>query len=133
MVVSFLGGSACSSIVCSHGAKCLIDSNDLPRCYCPDQCDEYDRTISVEGRVCGSDNETYQTLCDLQKRSCQRQETLNVVHVGECRTFDFFSFLLSISKRKSFRLKIVNHIRLVQRHINRFVPVIYKNIQMNVK
>jgi len=83
-LTSKTGGSACSSIVCSHGAKCLIDSNDLPRCYCPDHCDEYDRTIFVEGRVCGTDNETYQTLCDLQKRACQRQETLNVVHVGEC-------------------------------------------------
>lgn len=101
MIVSFLGGSACSSIVCSHGAKCLIDSNDLPRCYCPDHCDEYDRTILVEGRVCGTDNETYQTLCDLQKRACQRQETLNVVHVGECRTFDSFLFIfLSINIKK---------------------------------
>ena len=82
-----LGGSACSSIVCSHGAKCLIDSNDLARCYCPEQCHDYARTISIEGRVCGSDNETYQSLCDLQKKACQRQENLNVAHAGDCRTF----------------------------------------------
>ncbi len=81
----YLVDLACSSIICSHGSKCLIDDNSLPRCYCPDNCREYVRTISSEGRICGSDNQTYETLCDLYKKACQIRQNLTVAYIGECR------------------------------------------------
>jgi hypothetical protein len=80
----YLVDSSCSSIICSHGSKCLIDENGLPRCYCPDDCNEYVHRISSEGPICGTDNQTYATICQLNKRACQIQQTLSIAHVGEC-------------------------------------------------
>ena len=73
----------CSSVICSHGAKCVISDNSLPRCYCPSNCDEY---ISSDGPICGSDNRTYRSICELNKRACEIQENLISIHLGECRT-----------------------------------------------
>jgi hypothetical protein len=57
----------------------------LPRCYCPDNCNEYVRTISSEGHICGTDNQTYETLCELNKKACQTQKNLTIAYVGDCR------------------------------------------------
>ncbi|CAF4139116.1 unnamed protein product [Rotaria magnacalcarata] len=80
--------SACSSIICSHESKCRIDDNGLPRCFCPDNCDEYARTMPSHGYVCGSDNKTYESLCELNKKACQMQENLTPTHIGECHDCD---------------------------------------------
>jgi hypothetical protein len=85
----------CSSIICSHGAKCVISDNSLPRCYCPSNCDEY---ISSDGPVCGSDNRTYRSICELNKRACEIQENLISVHLGECRICQDLSCTLSDKK-----------------------------------
>ncbi|CAF3381609.1 unnamed protein product [Rotaria socialis] len=76
--------SVCSSIICSHGSKCRIDDNGLPRCFCPDNCDEYARTMPSHGYICGSDNKTYESLCELNKKACQIQENLVLSYIGEC-------------------------------------------------
>ncbi len=76
----------CSSIICSHGAKCIMNDHGLPRCSCPNNCDEYIRTKSSNGPVCGNDNHTYETICELNKKACERQENVYVVHLGKCRT-----------------------------------------------
>jgi hypothetical protein len=75
----------CSSTSCSHGGKCVINDNGLVRCYCPTNCDEYVRTISSDGPVCGSDHQTYQTICELNKKACEIQQNINLSHLGKCR------------------------------------------------
>ncbi|CAF4244959.1 unnamed protein product [Rotaria sp. Silwood2] len=61
------------------------NDNGLSRCYCPDNCNEYVHTIPSEGYVCGSDNQTYESLCELNKKACQTQQNLSVAHIGECQ------------------------------------------------
>ena len=85
----YLVDSTCSSIICSHGSKCLIDGNGLARCYCPDNCNEYNDRISSVERLCGSDNQTYETICELNKRACQTQQNLTVAYQGPCRMLIF--------------------------------------------
>lgn len=75
---------------CSHGAKCRINDNNLPQCYCPKDCNEYIRKIASNGSVCGNDHRTYETICDLNKRACERQQNLSVLHLGKCRMFIYF-------------------------------------------
>lgn len=100
----YLVDSACSSIICSHGSKCLIDGNGLPRCYCPDNCNEYNDRISSEERLCGSDNQTYETMCELNKRACQTQQNLTVVYQGSCRMLIF-----SLLKKKLLHLDLLEN------------------------
>ncbi|CAF3750071.1 unnamed protein product [Adineta steineri] len=73
-------------MVCSHGSKCKTDANGLSKCCCPDNCNEYKRTTSSsEGPVCGTDNRTYKTICELNKEACQTQQNLNVSYIGACQ------------------------------------------------
>ena len=81
---TYLGDSTCSSIICSHGLKCRIDENGSPRCYCPDNCNEYVHRISSEGPVCGTDNRTYENVCELNKGACRTGDNLTVAYIGEC-------------------------------------------------
>lgn len=67
----------------------MINENSLPVCYCPSNCNEYVYTISSDGPVCGSDGQTYNTLCELNKKSCEIQKHLYVTHVGKCRKWNF--------------------------------------------
>jgi hypothetical protein len=81
----------CSSIICSHGAKCRINDSGLSQCHCPNNCDEYIRTIASNGPVCGSDHHTYETICELNRKACELQKNISLVHLGKCRMFIFFS------------------------------------------
>ncbi len=85
----------CSSTICSHGAKCKIIDNGLARCYCPNNCDEYIRKISSDGPICGSDHRTYETICELNKRTCDIQQNLYVVHLGKCRMLIIFQEIVN--------------------------------------
>ncbi|CAF0927203.1 unnamed protein product [Rotaria sordida] len=88
----------CLSINCSYGSKCLISDNGFPICYCPSNCNEYIRTISFNGSVCGSDHQTYETICELNKRSCEIQENLYIAHLGKCQHCQNSSCILNHKK-----------------------------------
>ncbi|CAF2581690.1 unnamed protein product [Rotaria sp. Silwood2] len=88
----------CSSIHCSYGSKCLINDHDFPICYCPSNCNEYVRTISFNGPVCGSDHQTYETICELNKRACEIQENLYAAHLGKCQHCQNSSCILNHQK-----------------------------------
>lgn len=90
----------CSTIDCSHGAKCALNNYGIPRCYCPKNCDEYVRTISSNGPVCGSDHHTYETICELNRKACERQENLQFVHLGQCR------MLIFIEREKNWSIRL---------------------------
>ena len=76
----------CSALNCSHGAECALNDHGIPRCVCPENCEKYPRTTSSNGSVCASDHRTYQTICELNTKACERQEDLQLVHSGQCRT-----------------------------------------------
>jgi len=75
----------CSTMNCSHGAKCIVNNYHLPSCSCPANCAEYTQIEMANGPICGSDRLTYETICDLKKKSCERQENLSISHWGKCR------------------------------------------------
>lgn len=103
----YLEDSECSSIICSHGSECRIDDNGRAQCFCPDDCNEYARTMSLQGYVCGSDNRTYESLCELNKRACQTQQNLTLAYFGECSTFlNSFLLLVLLLKNKNICLFI---------------------------
>ncbi|CAF1014592.1 unnamed protein product [Adineta ricciae] len=85
----------CSSMNCSHGAKCVINENGLAGCDCPINCDEYDRTEVPDGLICASDHRTYETSCELQKKACEIQQNLSVLHSGRCQDCTDSSCLLN--------------------------------------
>ncbi|XP_049855372.1 agrin-like [Schistocerca gregaria] len=68
----------CEGHKCSHYAECKSEESGKPRCVCPDACND------APSPVCGTDNATYTSLCELQKASCERQQPVSVAHDGQC-------------------------------------------------
>ncbi|XP_068997022.1 agrin isoform X2 [Embiotoca jacksoni] len=66
---------ACAN--CSFGAICDAQSS---RCVCPSECVESNQP------VCGNDDTTYNSECELHVRACMEQLELRVVSQGECKT-----------------------------------------------
>ncbi|XP_074605598.1 agrin-like isoform X2 [Brevipalpus obovatus] len=71
----------CQPIGCSFGADCVFDEDGRqPYCRCTHQCAE------EKGIVCGTDNITYTSLCQLSLASCERQTAIYFKHEGPCIT-----------------------------------------------
>ena len=63
---------------CTYGALCS-DVTDIPQCDCSHiQCTD----AGVE--VCGSDDETYNSRCELELEACQSQRPVFWLHDGSC-------------------------------------------------
>ena len=89
----------CSSIECYFGATCKLDANyKQPYCDCEKiHCDNallplklnqqqlnaqtYNRTAQI---VCGFDNRTYNSLCELKKEVCLRQKRIEIQYYSPC-------------------------------------------------
>lgn len=67
---------------CSHGSVCDVSSGHAPRCRCPHKCD--DDGAGGDAAVCGTDGQTYRSLCHLRLHSCRRQQRIRVAHRGHC-------------------------------------------------
>ena len=69
----FIIPEACNGVKCKFGARC-----ENGRCVCPFLCPrEYEP-------VCASDGNTYPNDCEMRKETCQKNQELEVVHLGEC-------------------------------------------------
>lgn len=79
----------CDDIKCQFGAACKQELLDA-RCVCNFDCDNYDLTP-----VCGSDNNTYGSFCQLQLFSCRYQKEILLTKNGSCGNFN--STLFSIT------------------------------------
>jgi hypothetical protein len=80
----------CQNVVCPNYSVCVKNSNGYgTECICPlDNCED-DSLV-----VCGSDGETYQSICHLQAHSCQNKIPITLSHEGPCN--------LSLCKKCAF-------------------------------
>ncbi|KAL1022299.1 hypothetical protein UPYG_G00024820 [Umbra pygmaea] len=65
--------------MCQFGAECDIDAEDV-WCVCNIDCSH----ISYNP-VCASDVRSYDNPCQVKEASCQRQEWIEVTHLGHCQ------------------------------------------------
>ncbi|XP_072174629.1 agrin-like [Diadema setosum] len=68
---------SCDSVVCTHGAFCLMTENG-PTCTCSDRC----QPINLP--VCGSDGQTYASECKLHVMMCNTKKNISVASYGTC-------------------------------------------------
>ncbi|XP_054266356.1 agrin-like [Macrosteles quadrilineatus] len=72
----------CDKTSCTHGASCMQGADGRSTCRCPAECPV---TYSP---VCGTDGNTYNSLCALRMYACRNQENVRVQHPGECDAAD---------------------------------------------
>ncbi|KAL3860973.1 hypothetical protein ACJMK2_007067, partial [Sinanodonta woodiana] len=73
-------GLSCEELDCQFGATCA-KYWDTAKCVCDIKCNNNERAETV----CGSNGETYDSICLLRKASCLIQVEITVVHQGPCR------------------------------------------------
>ena len=54
-----------------------------PKCRCPVDCK------NTKGKVCGSDGETYLSVCELQVVACTTNRMVTVAHNGGCKPSEY--------------------------------------------
>lgn len=87
--------SPCLDKPCEHGAMCVVKNNE-PVCECPEACPQ------MSDPVCGSDNHSYGSHCEMRAMSCALQKAIHIQHkgpCGECPTADQM-YTLCMSHRR---------------------------------
>uniref|UniRef100_A0A8C8SKM8 Agrin n=1 Tax=Pelusios castaneus TaxID=367368 RepID=A0A8C8SKM8_9SAUR len=69
--------SPCLSVACTFGASCVVKNQEAV-CECQQVC------LSRYDPVCGSDNRTYGTPCELEAMACVLKKEIKVKHKGPC-------------------------------------------------
>ncbi|RWS15687.1 agrin-like protein [Dinothrombium tinctorium] len=71
----------CVDIVCLHGAVC-VQQGTKAQCVCDMlTCSSKEANLLM---LCGSDNNTYMSECQLRLASCRYQKLLSIRHIGPC-------------------------------------------------
>ncbi|XP_050719912.1 agrin-like isoform X4 [Eriocheir sinensis] len=68
----------CSELTCLPGEECTVSVYGIARCECPPACQPVMRP------VCGTDDVTYDNLCELHRAVCLKQADIVVSYVGVC-------------------------------------------------
>ncbi|XP_061737064.1 SPARC-like protein 1 isoform X2 [Nerophis ophidion] len=79
----------CDNFRCKRGKTCRMDADHQPSCVCqePSQCP---RSLNHLDPVCGTDNKTYNTSCELFATKCKLEGTkrghrLHLDYTGPCK------------------------------------------------
>ncbi|XP_071844897.1 follistatin-A-like [Apostichopus japonicus] len=71
---------SCDTVTCAHGT-CLVDQMGVPHCVnCSPECKDKE----VQGSVCGTDKNTYESICHLRLTSCNIGKAIIKNHNGRC-------------------------------------------------
>ncbi|XP_063884862.1 follistatin-related protein 1-like [Scylla paramamosain] len=72
----------CRSVECRAGRECIVEGG-AAQCQCVAACpDRYQP-------VCGSDDRTYDSHCNLHRHACLTGNHIKVTHKGVCKTLKF--------------------------------------------
>lgn len=81
----------CVKVRCKKGKECALDKNNSPKCVCIQECPT---TVTIEDKVCGTDNKTYESECDIRRLKCfgskdknikRKLKKLKVNYLGQCK------------------------------------------------
>ncbi|XP_028262725.1 SPARC-like protein 1 [Parambassis ranga] len=79
----------CDNFRCKRGKTCKLDADDKPSCVCqvPSECPP---SVNEFDNVCGTDNKTYDTSCELFATKCNLEGTkkghrLHLDYTGPCK------------------------------------------------
>ncbi|XP_022249393.1 follistatin-like isoform X2 [Limulus polyphemus] len=74
--------SSCDKVRCPGKRTCLLDQYLQPHCVrCRKQCPVKKRPRFL----CGSDNITYTSLCELRRATCKKGGTIKEIYKGRCK------------------------------------------------
>jgi agrin len=68
----------CRDFVCSSDRYCKVGQNGKSICVCNDHCNSYSSSF------CGRDNNTYSSLCALQKKACISSASILWIYHSPC-------------------------------------------------
>ncbi|XP_066547264.1 agrin isoform X2 [Amia ocellicauda] len=71
--------SPCQKKTCEFGAVCVV-RNLEPVCECPDACPQ------LQDLVCGNNDHTYGSQCEMKAMGCVLQREIKIKHKGPCKT-----------------------------------------------
>uniref|UniRef100_A0A3P9N9M6 SPARC-like 1 n=2 Tax=Poecilia reticulata TaxID=8081 RepID=A0A3P9N9M6_POERE len=79
----------CDNFRCKRGKTCKLDADGKPGCVCRDPL-ECPSSMNTFEHVCGTDNKTYDTLCELFATKCNLEGTkrgykLHLDYTGPCK------------------------------------------------
>ncbi|XP_068626565.1 agrin-like [Battus philenor] len=74
--------NGCENKKCEYYAVCESDGVSEASCVCPKHCEEGTETEEV----CGSDNQTYSSVCALRDVACREKRHIHVKHMGSCES-----------------------------------------------
>jgi hypothetical protein len=60
--------NVCDDHVCGWGKECMVDKKNRPVCDCISKCPTYDNDPA--DKVCSSNNQTFDSLCELYRQRC---------------------------------------------------------------
>ncbi|XP_067139294.1 agrin-like isoform X3 [Centruroides vittatus] len=72
------GANPCENLQCGPGQECDIDRYGIATCQCPGACEPVMRP------VCGTDDKTYDSQCELRRQSCVLQQPVSMDYRGVC-------------------------------------------------
>lgn len=74
------GVNPCQNFTCWEGEQCAVNRLGLAECRCPESngCDTSVRP------VCGTDGQTYESKCHLERAGCDKRSAVAVAYHGHC-------------------------------------------------
>lgn len=109
-----VGVHPCAKAGCQPDEECQVNEKGMPQCVCPGPCPPIHRP------VCGSDQRTYSSNCELQRESCLQKRSIKLLYEGVCgRCIHIYIFLCVIQFRRfrfHGRVSVVTVIRERVRH-----------------